>query len=776
MSTPDVRVRLSAEGIREVQQALSATQRQADRVNATSKRGFEDLRGAIRSLGAVAAVGGLAAFARSALNAADAAGKTAAAVGATVEEYSALAFASETADVSAEQLRTGLVFLVRSLGELERGTERQTQAFARLGLSARDFAGRTTGEAFDIVARKLGALENSTQRTRLAVDLFGESGARLLPLLQDVADQGLDGVAEAARRAGVLIDSDLANAAAAANDSFVRIRQSARGVATAFLSGLAPSIAAAMEEVSNSIQTDGVESLQRYGQETGRILRTVVAVFRLFGTAVGGVIRGLGDQIGGFAALVSAGLSGRFTEAASIWRDLGERGRADFDKFKADFSAGLSEVIAEANREAPPVTVRARPEADPQPPPTEESRASKAAREGDAERLRREAERAAQEQQRREEAAAQARFITEQQFLELTGQGREAALRALDAELAKRRETLQLAGQLTQADLDRFEQIRERTATALDFNEQAAGIRRTLEDLALARQRIEQDVELGITTQREGQRQIAELEAARLPVLEQIVAQLRAAAAASGDPALIAEAERLALQYGQVAVSVAKAGDAMAQFREDAEQAVTADLTSWLTDGIREAKNFEEAVKSLADSIIESLARIAAEAVAKDIAGAIFGGGAGSGGILGSLGQFLGLGGVRAATGGLIAGRRLMADGGKVTGPGGPTSDVIPAWLSNGEFVVRQAAVAQPGMLDLLRRINSMQLKPVRYAAGGFVGSSGERSIRTAAVGGMTVHNHFQVNAPDGRISRATEEQIAAAAARGLARAARRNG
>jgi hypothetical protein len=775
MSTPDVRVRLSAEGIREVQQALSATQRQADRVNETSKRGFDSLRGAIRSLGAVAAVGGLAAFARSALNAADAAGKAAAAVGATVEEYSALAFASETADVSTEQLRTGLTFLTRSLGELERGTGRQTQAFARLGLTARDFAGRSTGEAFDIVARKLGALENSAQRTRLAVELFGRSGAQLLPLLQDVAEQGLDGVAEAARRAGVLIDSDLANAAAAANDSFVRIRQSARGVATAFLSGLAPSIAAAMEQVSDSIQTDGVDKLRSYGQETGRILRTVVSVFQLFGTTVSAVIRGLGDQIGGFAALVSAGLGGRFSEAASIWRDLGDRGRVDFEKFREDFSAGLNQVIAEANRDAPPVKVRARPEFDAEIPPTVDRAAGRAAADREAERLRREAERAAQEQLRREEAAAQARFITEQQLLELTGRGREAALRALDEELAKRRATLELAGQLTQADLDRFDQIRARTATALEANDLGAQIRREFEDLALARQRIEQDVELGITTQREGQRQIAALEASRLPVLEQIVEQLRAAAAASGDPALIAEAERLELQYRQVAIAVAKAGDALARFREDAEQAVTADLTSWLTDGIREAKNFEAAVKSLADSIIASLARIAAEAVAKDIASAIFGGGAG-GGILGSLGRFLGLGGVRAATGGLIAGRRLMAEGGKVSGPGGPTADVIPAWLSNGEFVVRQAAVAQPGMLDLLRRINGLQLKPVRYATGGLVGGTTESTIRTAAVGGMTVHNHFQVNAPDGRISRATEEQIAAAAARGLARAARRSG
>ena len=53
-----------------------------------------------------------------------------------------------------------------------------------------------------------------------------------------------------------------------------------------------------------------------------------------------------------------------------------------------------------------------------------------------------------------------------------------------------------------------------------------------------------------------------------------------------------------------------------------------------------------------------------------------------------------------AATGGQFAG------GGRVRGPGSSTSDSIPAWLSNGEFVVRAAAVRKYGSA-LLHAINS---------------------------------------------------------------------
>lgn len=74
------------------------------------------------------------------------------------------------------------------------------------------------------------------------------------------------------------------------------------------------------------------------------------------------------------------------------------------------------------------------------------------------------------------------------------------------------------------------------------------------------------------------------------------------------------------------------------------------------------------------------------------------------------------------------SGNSGFASGGFVSGPGTGTSDSIPAWLSNGEFVVRAAAVRAPGVLDLLHRINGMRfsapslLGRTRFADGGLVG------------------------------------------------------
>lgn len=72
------------------------------------------------------------------------------------------------------------------------------------------------------------------------------------------------------------------------------------------------------------------------------------------------------------------------------------------------------------------------------------------------------------------------------------------------------------------------------------------------------------------------------------------------------------------------------------------------------------------------------------------------------------------------------------ATGGYVSGPGGPTEDKIPAWLSNGEYVInaRQTARHKP----LLEQINS---GAAGYAAGGYVSNfrvtANERSFDRAA-------------------------------------------
>lgn len=80
---------------------------------------------------------------------------------------------------------------------------------------------------------------------------------------------------------------------------------------------------------------------------------------------------------------------------------------------------------------------------------------------------------------------------------------------------------------------------------------------------------------------------------------------------------------------------------------------------------------------------------------------------------------------------------KFFADGGSVSGPGGPRTDDIPAMLSNGEFVVNaRAAQKNRGFLEA---INSGMV-PQRFADGGPVSSANTQMMKQGG-GGDTVVN-----------------------------------
>jgi hypothetical protein len=89
------------------------------------------------------------------------------------------------------------------------------------------------------------------------------------------------------------------------------------------------------------------------------------------------------------------------------------------------------------------------------------------------------------------------------------------------------------------------------------------------------------------------------------------------------------------------------------------------------------------------------------------------------------------------ATGGLYTGKGSgfrYAEGGPVRGPGTGTSDDVPApWLSNGEFVIKAAAVQKYGE-RFLQRVNDGQFDGPKFAKGGKV-TQAEKDARSSLRG-----------------------------------------
>jgi hypothetical protein len=570
-----------------------------------------------------------------------------------------------------------------------------------------------------------------------------------------VADKGFGNLRDQAAEFGLLITGDLAAAADAAGDSLDIIKLQAEGLATSFLAGLAPSIVAAMSDVSTAIKGDGVEEMKRFGAETGRILRTVIQTFRTFFSIVSGIFTGIGNQIGGLAATIDALSRGEFSQAVRIWRDAGAQGRVDFEQFKADFKSNLAQIAAVASSAAPEIKLQ--PKVDRSALAAEVAAAmaavdrssagkgSGAAANREAEKAAREAEKIAEEQRRADEAAGRARFDLEQQILEATGRGSEAKLRALDAELAKTREILALSkGGVTAEDEAALGKVRSTGLAGINLEQALADGRAALEQLAAVRTRIEQDVQLGIRSQFQGEQDILAIERERLAILQAIAGQVAGAAVKVGTPEAQAAAAEFSEQVQQVAISVENASNSFLVLGQGAKEALNGGLVEVLTN-LQSYESVGDIFQSLASSVASSLHRIAAEMLATYIQTQLLKtvlGGLGSFG--GSTAGFESITAINSAPmrrGGLVGyaggGAIDATGGGRIRGPGTGTSDSIPAYtksgkpllVSNGEFVVNAAATARN--LDILKMINAgnaalhapVRGMPRRLAAGGLVDS-----------------------------------------------------
>lgn len=215
-----------------------------------------------KQVGAAVAVAGtaLALYVKTQIDAADEAGKAAQKTGVTVESYSALAYAASLADVSNEELTGSLVKLSRQMDEAAGGSESAQAKFTSLGVSITDATGklRSSDDVLKDLADRFAAMPDGVEKTAAAVDIFGKSGANLIPLLNS-GSAGLREMADEAARFGKIIDTDTASAAEEFNDNLTRLKSAADGVALSLAQSLLPSLVEFSEELLTGLRnTNGL--------------------------------------------------------------------------------------------------------------------------------------------------------------------------------------------------------------------------------------------------------------------------------------------------------------------------------------------------------------------------------------------------------------------------------------------------------------------------------------------------------------------------------------
>ena len=208
--------------------AIDRTRRAFASVNSGLTRVKNSIFSVQSAITALVAGAGIAKFAEQI----DDLAKTSRRLGLTVNELQSLQFAAEQTGVSAEQLTTALDRFNRNISETALGTGIAKRSFEDLGVSVQDQQGnlRDTNDIFNDVADALQGIESPATRTRIAMDLFGRSGADLVNTLSD----GSNSINQLRREFDSLtieLDQTTAMAVEAANDRFNRLSKSISSVA-----------------------------------------------------------------------------------------------------------------------------------------------------------------------------------------------------------------------------------------------------------------------------------------------------------------------------------------------------------------------------------------------------------------------------------------------------------------------------------------------------------------------------------------------------------------
>jgi hypothetical protein len=315
-------------------------------------------------------------------------------------------------------------------------------------------------------------------------------------------------------------------------------------------------------------------------------------------------------------------------------------------------------------------------------------------------------------------------------------------------------EALEMAQKLREAGIspDQVDAMVAKFKAAATQQAQFAGKKSTGQDAISSLAEDEEDIRLkNIAVVADAK--ILDLERSRIPVLQKMAQEMKAAAVGKDQER---EADDFARSVDRLALSAKKASDDFTTFKDQASQAIKGDLTTFLGSTINQAKSVGDAFRQLGASVVSSIQRIIASLLVEIATRKILKalgltpddtGKSADKMVVASLAMSIGgtevkkgADSLQNAADSLMASATMLlianeagggaagyAGGGLVTGPGSGTSDSIPARLSAGEFVMRAASVRDYGPETFARMNRGLHVPAIRgmsiprFAEGGLV-------------------------------------------------------
>ena len=311
----------------EFTKGMTKAEYQAQQFARNLERGVEAAR--VAAIGSMAAIGGAVLALDKQLQSIAGFQDLADKIGDSAQEVASLQLAADLSGVSLDNIASASVKLTTALSKLGDEGEGAGKALTAIGLDVAEFKQLSPVAQIDAVAQALAGYEDGASKTAVAVALFGKSGADLIPLFNDLAEQG-------GRQ--VTLTGEQITAADEYSKALTKLTSEVRTLVSATAADAAP----AMTEMVRMLQdvkdyaTDGAGgfSLLTLALDTAKTaMQTIVVI----GSDVAYVFKQTGVEIGGMAAQVAALASldiKGFNAISEAMKEDAARARKELDDFQ----------------------------------------------------------------------------------------------------------------------------------------------------------------------------------------------------------------------------------------------------------------------------------------------------------------------------------------------------------------------------------------------------------------------------------------------------------
>jgi len=312
-----VKIQASVDGIASInglEKSLDRVDKQAGGLQGTFNRVKGAAGGLTSSLGGlVPAIGlaGLGALGKRSIDAADNLNDLSQRTGVGVETLDKFGKAANDSGSSLEEV-------AKSMGKLAKGivdpASKTNEALKSIGVSSTDAQGKIRGVDAIILdlADKFSKMPDGVEKTALAMEIFGKSGANIIPMLNE-GKEALNGYS-------ATIDKDMAEAADKFNDSINKVTSSISGPFNQAITALLPTItklaegiaaaATAFSKLPEPVQTiiGAVAGLAAAFVVLAPAINAIIGIFTVLGGlfAGGGVFATIAGSLGALGPVVAA--------------------------------------------------------------------------------------------------------------------------------------------------------------------------------------------------------------------------------------------------------------------------------------------------------------------------------------------------------------------------------------------------------------------------------------------------------------------------------------